>query len=182
MSAPAQNFPYSRLKTRSSRRKKLSTRKPRRAVFVLYKTQKSITLVHAFRLAEGLNASIILVARRIKPADEAVLDEFFPRWRKVRRSTVATISALLSLVEGRHLRPIALEISKTSLPYWELRFRCAEQPAFIVGSEEDGIAEELLARVRDHVHIPMAGTTTCFSAGMALAIVASHFSYVAKEV
>jgi tRNA G18 (ribose-2'-O)-methylase SpoU len=151
-------------------------------VFVLYKTQKSITLVHAFRLAEGLNASIILVGRRIKAGDEAVLSEFFPRWRKVQFSTVATISALLRLVEGRRLRPIAIEISKAALPYMELRFRRGEKPAFIVGSEDDGIAEELLAQVRDHAYIPMAGKATCFSAGMTLAIVASHFAYVAATV
>ena len=137
--------------------------------------------MHVFRLAEGEKAQIVLVDRTISPADEAVLDEYFPRWRYVPCQTCPTTIKLLHLIRRRGWKLIAIEVSKKAVPYCAFRLRRHETPAFVVGSEDDGIPEELLQKIPDHLYVPMGGTATCFSAGMALAIVASHFAYVTTD-
>lgn len=148
---------------------------------MLYEVSKPITLVHVFRLAEGINAQVILVKRGITTEDEAVLNEYFPRWRYVRWQTCPTVSGLFRLIGKRHWRPLAIEVSTKAVPYHRFYLVSGETPAFVIGSEDKGISDQLLAEIPDHLYIPMAGKATSYSAGMALAIVASHFAYVAKR-
>jgi tRNA(Leu) C34 or U34 (ribose-2'-O)-methylase TrmL len=141
-------------------------------VFLLYHVQKSITLVHVFRLAEGEKAEIPLVGKTIDEEDKAVLDQYFPRWRKARYSSCEA-KELVRKADDRGWRLVAIEVSRNSVPYFSFRQRRREIPAFIIGSEKQGISNTLLAKIQDQLYVPMAGTATCYSAGMALAIVAS---------
>ncbi len=123
----------------------------------------------------------MLVGTTITSDDEAVLDEFLARWREVNWTVCASEPALIELLLEQNLEPIAIEVSRIAVPYYTFKLRGTGIPAFIVGSEDEGIPDSLLAQIRPHVYIPMAGTATCYSVGMALAIVASHFAYVAAH-
>lgn len=123
----------------------------------------------------------MLVGKNITTEDETVLNEFFPRWRQVNWAVCPTGPALMRLLIRENLRPIAVEVSRVAIPYYNCEMGTNDIPAFILGSEDKGIPEKLLATIRRHVYVPMAGEATCFSVGMTLAIIASHFAYVASR-
>ena len=123
----------------------------------------------------------MLVGRTIAIDDEVVLNEFFPRWRVVNWVVCPNELSLMKLIRRAKLRPIAIEVSRIAVPYYLCELQNNDVPAFIVGSEDNGIPDSLLKCVSPHIYIPMAGKATCLSAGMALAIVATHFAYVANS-
>ncbi len=137
-------------------------------------------MIHVFRLAEGLGASILFVGTTPSGVPGAImqLDTMFEKWRTVHWQSCNTVSEMLAIFNNNKLRPVALEITDRAVPYSQFSLARMESLALIIGNEETGIAPEALAAVHDHVYIPMVGTASCFAAGMALAIVASHFAYV----
>ena len=144
--------------------------------FVLTGIEKPVTLVHAFRLAEAFGAEIVLL-QSVKPP-QPVLSEMFPRWVAVRTTVCEGIDELRAYLTSRGQRCVALEVTRTAVPYWEFRPAANEPLAIIIGSESSGVRDEFLTEFRDHLFIPMVGQATCLSAGMALSIVAAHFAWV----
>ena len=65
---------------------------------------------------------------------------------------------------------IALEITSDSKPLGEFRIESADHISLILGSEVQGISEELLAEVQDSFHIEMFGRNSSMNVTQAAAI------------
>jgi len=151
---------------------------------VPYGVSKPITLVHAFRLAEALHTRVILANTPLAndgfllPTAAAIIADAFPRWSRVPYSILERGRSVIDALRAEGHRPVAIEITTDAIPYYRFRPQPADKLALIVGSEDKGLDDEVLASVADHLFIPMVGDATCLSAPMALAMVAAHFAFV----
>jgi len=76
------------------------------------------------------------------------------------------VEAVKALKEQADL--IGLEITTASIPYRELS---VERPmVLVIGSEQQGISEELLALTNQCIHLPMYGINTSMNVAMATGI------------
>ena len=146
---------------------------------VLYRPAKAVTIGHAFRLAEALGATVVIVGRRIDEADEDVLTQTFKRWRQVSCRMFSSAASALRWLRGQRLHIVAAEIASDATPYYRLPLKPGEPVAIVVGSEESGLAKGMLGAAAHRVYVPMVGRSSCLSVGMTLAVVAYHFAYIA---
>ena len=89
---------------------------------------------------------------------------------KVPYSQVTDISDIIQQLKDQQYKVIALEITQTSILIENLSFNPTDKIALIVGSEQQGISEELLEATTLHAHIEMFGNNSSMNAVQATGI------------
>jgi tRNA G18 (ribose-2'-O)-methylase SpoU len=79
------------------------------------------------------------------------------------------VGVLQNLVTSGH-HSIALEITETSEPIQKLKLGGHKNIVLVVGSEREGISEDLLQLCQDHYHISMYGDNSSINVANALSI------------
>jgi len=139
-------------------------------------------MAHALRLAEALQSVVVFVGTRPTAGMAGELDTYFKRWRSVQRRFFRTDAEMVRSLRAQGARVVALEVSKGASPYHQLKVRKRETLALVVGNEDTGLDDAFLKRAADQVYIPMVGKSSCLSVGMALAVAAYHYAYVAQDI
>jgi tRNA G18 (ribose-2'-O)-methylase SpoU len=157
-----------------------TAKRPNRPLtLVLVDVETPMNVAHAFRLADGVGAQVLLVGASATPAD-------LPRLRNLARQRTDTVPwrhiSTADLCAELHVlgaRPVVIEVTRRSLPYAELALGQGAPLSLVVGGERHGVPEPILEAIHDHVHVPMAGVGSSYNVAMALAVVAAHYAFVA---
>lgn len=82
-----------------------------------------------------------------------------------------------ALAECKNSEILALEINKGGVPYFEYKPK-NKNITLVVGSEVEGLSEEVLANCNQTIYIPMKGKKESLNVSVALGIVAYHLTYL----
>jgi tRNA G18 (ribose-2'-O)-methylase SpoU len=124
-----------------------------------------------FRLADAFGVTEIFFAT-------GTLDVSSNRLKKTARHTHEKVrfresEQCITTLEELHLQgytSIAIEITDTSIPLQTLPCNTLEKVVLIIGDENFGISDDLLAMVTFTAHIPMLGTNSSMNVAQALGI------------
>lgn len=79
-------------------------------------------------------------------------------------------SHVLAKLQAKHYRIVSLELTSTSISLKDFELKKGQHLCLIVGSENLGIAQELLDMSDDTVHIPMQGSNSSLNLANASAM------------
>ncbi len=123
-----------------------------------------------FRTSDAFGVLKIYSNRSI-PIDSA-------RFRKTARNTQTRLSfqenfdllIAIDALKSKGYLVIALEITKSSIPIAQSRALLNHKIALLVGDENHGISDDVLARADEIVHLPMFGQNSSMNVAQATAI------------
>lgn len=125
-----------------------------------------------FRVAEALGVSQILFSKKSPGIENTKV-------KKTARNTTNYISSKwledlgqeVNQLKAEGYTIIGLELTNKSIPLSNYDFRSKEKIAIVIGSERNGISQEILNETDDCVMIPMYGKNSSMNVVNALSIV-----------
>ncbi|MBI2121591.1 MAG: TrmH family RNA methyltransferase [Candidatus Sungbacteria bacterium] len=97
--------------------------------------------------------------------------EKYVAWEKVH----STVKLFKKLKKGGY-QIFAIEQSKKSIPYYQVKIARIKKVALVVGHEVNGIPSKILSRADKILEIPMHGKKESLNVAVAFGIVAYHFA------
>ena len=146
------------------------------AVILLENVRSTLNVGGIFRIADAVGAEkIVLVGYTPAPIDRmgrenerlkktALGAEQFVQWRQYKTTQEA-------IKDNPHTTPVVVEQTPTALPYTE---HTAQNPLYIFGNETEGVQQQTLQTVKNHIYLPMHGTKESLNVTTCAAVVLYH--------
>ena len=145
-------------------------------IFILENLEHMENIGSAFRLADAFNIEKIVIISKNDINMQKIKKTARNCEKTVSFVIYHTIDEALAEIKKYGYLPINVEITSSSVPLRECQSNNAEGVALIVGNENYGISEEMLAKVPRSTHIEMYGNNSSMNVIMALAIATYKFS------
>ncbi len=125
-----------------------------------------------FRVCESFGVQkIILSAESPSPKDKTVKRISRNTNELIAYETSNNLFKTVTELKQNGCKIIAVEITKTAIPIQKLNFQKKEELVLIIGTERNGIEEELLHLAHETVYIPMYGENSSMNVVNALSVV-----------
>ena len=148
--------------------------RPRRAlILLLHDVEDPVNVGSAFRIADALKAeSLVLTGITPRPPHKLITRVGRAKDRRVPWRGVEDVTSALDEIGAAGYRRLAVEITDAAEPYH--RYPYPERVCLVVGHEDHGVPDKVLARCDGAVFIPMYGKGASLNVHVALGIVAFH--------
>lgn len=152
----------------------------RNTFVILHNIRSAHNVGSLFRTADGAGVSkIFLTGYTPTPIDrfgreqKEILKTSLGATHTVPYEYVEDIMELLTRLENKGTTLVAVEQTERAIPYKD--FTCNSDTAFIFGNEVLGVEQDVLVRIKDHIHIPMYGTKESLNVSVCAGAILFHF-------
>lgn len=143
-----------------------------RFFFVLDGVEFPENIGHFLRLSESLWLSKLLIAN-LHNNSQIAAAENVSRKSSIPVQIIEDLSEYMKTTSW-DIDFIAVEVTNTSIDFWDYIPAHWKAIGLICGSEKHGVSEEVLKLTKTHLHIPMLWTMSSINVSHAGAIVAYH--------
>lgn len=139
-------------------------------MFLLAGVEKPANVGSIFRLAEGLNAQVLLSGRTPTPPNPEIAMTSMNQEDRVVWQHFANTQEAIKYAKEQGYVVIATELCQEAKPYQE--FKYPQKVCFVLGHENSGVHQEILSICDDAVFIPYWGKNFSLNVAVSAAIVA----------
>ena len=139
-------------------------------MFLLAGVGKPANVGSIFRLAEGLNAQVLLSGRTPTPPNPEISMTSMNQEERVAWQHFANTQEAIKYAKEQGYVVIAIELCQEAKPYH--KFEYPQKVCFVLGHENSGVHQEILSICDSAVYIPYFGKNYSLNVAVSAAIVA----------